>query len=298
MADASSGAPTFGEVSSAVASTAGGASDSSPTGDDAPSDVTDDMATTDAATTDAASTGAASTSTGEDTPSTASTRMTAVPLGTSEAPLGYWEYLPPGGASSPAPLLVFFHGASWMGDGSAAGLEALLDVGPPNLIAEDRWPDARPFVVLSPQYEGACSDPTDVDAFLRFAVATYHVDPDRIYLTGQSCGAMRSWAYLGESLDELVAAAVLISGNGVSAFESAGCELGRVAIWGLHNRDDPSVDEEGTVVPIEGLLGCAPPPDVQLTLYDDDPVHDAWTKTYDLSAGNDVFAWLLERTHR
>ena len=36
-----------------------------------------------------------------------------------------------------------------------------------------------------------------------------------------------------------------------------------------------------------------PPKEVKLTVYPDAD-HDAWTRTYDLSAGHDVYAWLLE----
>jgi len=37
-----------------------------------------------------------------------------------------------------------------------------------------------------------------------------------------------------------------------------------------------------------------PPKEVKLTVYPDAD-HDAWTRTYDLSAGHDVYAWLLEQ---
>src|SRR5690606_21026053 len=121
--------------------------------------------------------------------------------------------------------------------------------------------------------------------------------PTRIYHTGQSCGAIGSWNYLAEHFDEFVTAAVLISGDGKPAFETAGCDLGRVAIWALHNENDLSVNSSGSVVPIEGLLACDPPADAKLTIYPGASEHDAWTKTYDLSAGNDIYSWLLEHVH-
>ena len=39
------------------------------------------------------------------------------------------------------------------------------------------------------------------------------------------------------------------------------------------------------------------PNELELTIY---PAadHDAWTRTYDLSAGNDVYAWLLEHERK
>ena len=46
---------------------------------------------------------------------------------------------------------------------------------------------------------------------------------------------------------------------------------------------------------IDELRSCTDPaPDeLELTIYSDAD-HDAWTRTYDLSAGHDVFSWLLQ----
>lgn len=227
-----------------------------------------------------------------------SSRLTAVPVGSTEATLGYWEYLPPGYSDGPVPLLVFTHGAAWQGDGSEAALQDLLEVGPPNLINSDLWPNDRPFVVLSPQNpRSGCFDPNDIDDFYHYAVDSYDIDPNRIYHTGQSCGAVGAWGYLAAHLDEFVTAAVLIAGDGQDAFDQAGCELGRIAIWGFHNENDMTVPSTGTIEPINALLACSPVPDVQATIYPGESAHDAWTKTYDLSAGHDIYTWLLEHTH-
>ncbi len=231
-----------------------------------------------------------------DSPSNAaSSRFTAHPIGSGDANLGYWEYLPPSYPENPAPLMVFTHGAAWTGDGSESALQELLDVGPPNLIANDAWPNERPFIVLAPQNPGpGCFDPADIDAFIRYAIEHYSIDTQRVYLTGQSCGAIGAWGYLAEHLDETVVAAVLISGDGNDAFASAGCDLGRVALWGFHNAGDTTVPASGTIDPFTALLACDPTPDVKLTIYPDETAHDAWTKTYDLSAGHDIYTWLLE----
>ncbi len=228
-------------------------------------------------------------------PSTSSTRFRSVPVGTTDAMLGFWEYLPPNYDQTPAPLLIFTHGASWQGPGTEESLQELLEVGPPNLIGEGRWPDSRPFIVLSPQNpRSGCFDANDIRDFYTYALATYNVDETRLYHTGQSCGAIGAWNYLAANSNEHVVAAVLISGDGRDAFSQAGCELGKVAIWGLHNENDGSVPAAGTVEPLEALQNCSPTPDVKLTIYPGETAHDAWTKTYDLSAGNDVYSWLLQ----
>jgi len=302
--DASSGTSASGSEGSTTSANesstspeSAGTSTTESSSSDTSSSSTSSAEETEASTLGDTSEDAAETSATGDPDDPSSSRMTAVPLGTSAANLGYWEYLPPDYDEGSSPLLVFFHGAMWQGDGSETDLQALLDVGPPNLISTDAWPNDRPFVVLSPQYQGSCDDADAVATFLQFAVDTYDVDRARIYLTGQSCGAMRSWAYLGEHLDALVTAAVLISGDGRAAVDAAGCDLGRVSIWGFHNEEDGSVDADGTIVPIETLQQCEPTPDVELTIYPDATEHDAWTKTYDLSAGHDIYAWFLERSH-
>lgn len=217
------------------------------------------------------------------------------PAGTSAAELGYWEYLPPGYGETPLPLLVFTHGAAWTGAGDEAALPRLLEVGPPNLINTDAWPEQRPFIVLAPQNPGpGCFSAAAIDGFLRYAMETYEVDARRVYLTGQSCGAIGAWNYLAEHQDEIVNAAVLISGDGNDAWNAAECALGKVALWGLHNENDGTISASGTSGPIQALLECEPAPDARLTIYPDASEHDAWTKTYDLSAGNDIYAWLLE----
>jgi predicted peptidase len=217
--------------------------------------------------------------------------------------LGYWEYLPPNYGEAPLPLLVFTHGANWGGDGSLSTLETtLVDKNWPivNLIRDDRWPNERPFIVLAPQNpQSGCFRAEDIDAFYRYATEKYAVDPSRIYHTGQSCGAVGALNYLGEHVDEFVTAAVLIATAGANdGFSNAGCDLGRVSIWALHNELDATTGgAEPSVDLISSLLDCSPTPDAKLTVYPGETAHDAWTKTYDLSAGNDVFAWLLEHTH-
>jgi len=215
---------------------------------------------------------------------------------------GFWEYLPAGyGTGEKWPLMIFYHGLGENGDGSDAELDEVAKHGPPQLINDNNWPvpgsgagDA--FIVLSVQNsQEMCHLPDDMDAFLRWAVAEYDVDPDRIYLTGLSCGGIGIWEYLRERLgDELVAAVVPISGLGQDAWAAHECALGAVPIWAFHGVDDPLVDVSGTMIPIEGLAQCTDPMpvDAKMTLFEG-VAHDAWTATYNLSAGHDPYTWLL-----
>jgi hypothetical protein len=59
------------------------------------------------------------------------------------------------------------------------------------------------------------------------------------------------------------------------------------------------VPEKYIVNPLTKLKACTDPDPVELrlTVYPDAD-HDAWSRTYDLSAGKDVYAWLLSHERR
>ncbi|MCC6873135.1 MAG: hypothetical protein IT378_02410 [Sandaracinaceae bacterium] len=219
------------------------------------------------------------------------------PIGTTGAAQGYWEYLPAGyGAARPSPLLLFLHGLGENGDGGAE-LERVLAHGVPRLIAEDRWDDALPFVVLSPQHEGPrCHTAEGIRAVLEHALARYALDRSRLYATGLSCGGTGLWSYLAEDRDRFLAAAIPIAGDGRDAWARAGCALGRVPIWALHGEGDTIVPVAGTRVPIQGLRACEGAIEARMTIYPG-AGHDSWTRSYDGSAGHDLYAWLLEHVH-
>lgn len=212
---------------------------------------------------------------------------------------GYWEYLPPHyGNGGRYPLLVFWHGIGENGNGSMQELGKVPAAGPPMLIKQSKWPEDRKFVVLSPQHNGNnnCPNAAEITAFIAFAMGKYDVDPKRVYLTGLSCGAIGSWSYLGAHTNEVVAAAVLISGDGRGPFNQAGCALGKVPLWAFHGDMDPTVLPVGSTEPLGKLAMCQPAPvDAKLTIYPG-VAHSGWNQTYDLSAGHDIYTWMLSHT--
>lgn len=225
----------------------------------------------------------------------ASARHSARPLGSTGAAQGYYEYLPPGYSFAQRyPLLIFVHGLGENGNGGSQ-LSLVLRNGPPRLIDRNTWDASRPFVVLSPQHTGGgCTTSNEIDAFIRFALAEYAINPDRVYLTGLSCGAIGSWNYAGSFINADIAAMVPIAGNGSGAFNRAGCDLGALPIWAFHGDADTVVGPSGTTTPINNLLACDPAPaNVRMTIYPG-VGHDSWARTYDLSAGHDIYSWMLQ----
>lgn len=260
-------------------------------------------------------------------------RLTAHPIGTTASPLGYYEYLPPGyGQGLPKPLLIFLHGYGGFGDGTPAQLPNLInDAGIPSYIANNGWPADRPFVVLAPQhndipspaypyacegsFEGSCvmqqqhdygnplpagspcTGPSEVRAFLEYALAHYDVDPTRIYLTGLSCGGYGVWESLAQFGAGRIAAAVPIAGEGRPALRSAGCALASVPIWAFNGDADDVVNPAGSIDTIGALQTCPAPPrqDVRLTVYPGVD-HDSWDHAYSGSQGQDIYSWMLGYT--
>ncbi|HXI54786.1 MAG TPA: hypothetical protein VNO55_01920 [Polyangia bacterium] len=234
-------------------------------------------------------------------------RQMARPAGSTAAALGYHEYLPPGyGDGVKRPVLFFFHGVGENGNGTS-DLSRVTANGPPKLIAANQWPASRPFIVLSPQHRpsaGApdpiyigfdCWTPAEIHDFVAFALTTYQIDPHRVYLTGLSCGAMGSANYFKQyGGAQGVAAAALISGNASIFWPMPGCALvADVGFWAFHGDADTSVPIAGDNMALAHLTACPQPrKDVKYTVYPGGG-HDVWTRTYDLSAGNDVYAWLL-----
>ena len=142
--------------------------------------------------------------------STSSQRYT-LPSGRHDrVPAGVRRVRSPSYGQGASPLLVFLHGSGESGDGSADALALQAQQAIPRHIANDGWPDERPFVVLAPQHddtadgsdyehcddgafpgscfnttwhdlghpsEAGCFTPDEVRDFITYAVSAYDVDP-------------------------------------------------------------------------------------------------------------------------
>lgn len=183
------------------------------------------------------------------------------------------------------PLLIFLHGK---GEYSKNGTLSIYKNGTiPALIHEG---EDFPFVIAAPQIDTGRWDTDFVDEFIEYIIATYRIDQNRIYMTGNSLGGVGTWEYAGDYPDRL-AAMVPISGHG-DTLEV--CKIKDIPIWAFHNSEDNIVDTSGSIDMVDGINSCEPPGKNApiLTIYPEKG-HDAWIRTYDGTAGHDIYTWML-----
>lgn len=194
--------------------------------------------------------------------------------------LNYLVYLPADYASQERwPLLVFLHGAGERG----SDLEQVKRHGPPKLIAAGK---AFPMIVISPQCPaGTWWRTDDLIALLDEAQAKYHVDPDRIYVTGLSMGGFGTFALAAQIPDRL-AAIVPICGGGEAYWAD---RFAKLPTWVFHGEKDSVVPFDRSQKMVEALkrVGC----DVKFTAYPN-AGHDSWTEAYNTP---ELFEWILQQ---
>lgn len=195
--------------------------------------------------------------------------------------LPYLLFLPRGydAAREPWPLLLFLHGSGERGD----DLGRVKTHGPPKRV--ENWPDF-PFVLVSPQVSaGMAWDSAALASLLDELLATYHVDPDRVLVTGLSMGGHGAWRFATD-YPERVAAIAPVCGAGEPYRV---CRMKQVPVWAFHGALDTVVLPRTDEATVEALRTCGG--DVSYTVYPD-LGHDAWTRTYDDPA---LYDWLLRQ---
>ena len=192
--------------------------------------------------------------------------------------LNYLLFLPEGYDSSDKkwPLILFLHGGGERG----TDVEKVKATGLPKLLETKT---DLPFVVISPQSPRGWN--TDrLNALLDEVLATYKIDPDRVYLTGLSMGGAGSWG------SARLSGAIRRDRTDLRRWRSfPGEPPQRRAGLGIprrqgqnrprrpHRGDDQSAEE----------AGCDP----KLTIYPE-AGHDAWTETYN---NPELYKWFLEQ---
>jgi predicted peptidase len=186
-------------------------------------------------------------------------------------------YDPEGGKQWP--LILFLHGSGERGiDLKLVGVN-----GPARYFNGTR---EQPFVIISPQCPmGQWWDPVRLRHLLEEIMTNYHIDPDRVYLTGLSMGGFGSWDFATRE-PERFAALVPICGGGD---ERDVARIKNLPTWVFHGAKDE------TVLPDESYRMVGALRDqkgrVKFTLYPEAD-HNSWTVTYN---NPKLYEWMLQQ---
>jgi predicted esterase len=249
---------------------------------------------------------------------------------------GLIRWLPSDYVSNPTkkyPLIIYFHGAGAVGDGSATDLcKIFTDVSYtiPDRIERGEWNRTgtaasvtHEYLVIAPQY-ASYGDPylyaNETEQLINYLIANYRVDTARIYLTGMSTGANQVIDYLSSSQARAsrIAAASFASLCFPTNLSSAGTTLGpanvangRVATWFTHCTAEVTgvcgiASPTGWVDGINSNSPVRPPRFTQISSGSPDTLnncrgfaHDTWTAMYSpnfapTDGGPNFYNWALQ----
>lgn len=205
------------------------------------------------------------------------------------------------------PVILFLHGA---GERGSDGLKPTqVGVGTAIRMDRDRFPAIAVFPQVSP--EGAwVGDMARVASLaLDLAIAEFHGDPERIYLTGISMGGYGTW-YMGFDAPERFAALVPVCGGIVpppgrpllrqlpatagaaDPYAAAASRLKEVPAWVFHGAEDAVIPASESRRIVEALKKAGG--DVRYTEYKD-VEHNSWDRAY---AEPELWTWLFAQRRR
>lgn len=213
---------------------------------------------------------------------------------------GFWEYLPRNyntDVNTKYPLLIFIHGAGEQGSvQDETTINLVLRGGPPRLIRNGNFPDSFlvgnqwfKFIVISPQIKNGISgvtstiQPSTIEAVIQYAITTYRVDANRIYLCGLSMGGGATWDYAGSSFDAArkLAGIIVAAGAGdLSAEEATNIAEADLPVLATHNINDNVIAASRTVANIDQLNTLSPAP-LPKAVYWETGGHNVWGRTYE-----------------
>ncbi|RYG01586.1 MAG: hypothetical protein EOO02_12445, partial [Chitinophagaceae bacterium] len=220
---------------------------------------------------------------------------------------GYYEYLPEGYSSSQSyPLLIAVHGIGELGNGTSQ-IGKVLNNGVFRYIKTGQFPKSFnvngsnfKFIVIAPQFKKWPS-PLDVNKIIDYAVKTYKVDQNRIYVTGLSMGGGVTWDYAANQAGYASRLAAIVPVCGAS-FNDIGRSNrladSKIPVWATHNSNDPTVTVGNTNGYISQILRRNPSAPVKKSIFYNFS-HDAWTTTYNPAwreNGKNVYEWMLQYT--
>ncbi len=207
----------------------------------------------------------------------------------------YAVYLPPGYDRQRAwPCIVFLNGSGECGtDGEKP---TRMGLGPALLAHPERWP----FVVLLPQKPRDDEEWVEhedlVFAALQAARKAWHIDPDRVALTGISQGGYGAWLIAARHPDQW---SCLVPVCGYGRAHTTASRIWKLPIWAFQGLKDDIVDPREPQAIVAAVrerqkaagLAEGGPGWARLTLYPDQG-HGCWDAAYGDSS---LAAWMLEQ---
>ncbi|WP_100899512.1 dienelactone hydrolase family protein [Nostoc flagelliforme] len=141
------------------------------------------------------------------------------------------------------PTILFLHGAGQRG----SNLDDVKKYGVPKIVEQQA---DFPFIVISPQSpRGEYWNVERLSILLDQVIASYPVDPDRLYLTGLSMGGYGTW-HLAAAQPERFAAIAPICGGGNP---QAARNLKNLPVWAFHGAKDNVVPLSESEIMVSAL---------------------------------------------
>ena len=171
----------------------------------------------------------------------------------------YRLYVPPNyNAMQKYPLVIWLHGSDAIGTDNLKQITGYNDGG--TRVWTTHWKDFPALVIAPQSYERYWSlQPSPLPAEEPLIMKTvaaleeeFGVDPNRIYLTGQSMGGFGVWAFL-ERRPDFYAAAIVLCGPASSGMISEAHTIARVPVWVFQGAKDDVVSAENARSMIESL---------------------------------------------
>jgi len=221
--------------------------------------------------------------------------------------LNYLLHLPAGYADTTEryPLLIFLHGIGENGNGSEKAIQRVAVHGPFRSMREGAWDASLPLIVAGPQLGRLRLwwPRKKVVAVMDDLLASYRVDPRRVYLSGLSIGGRAAWE-IAETAPERIAA-IIPAGSWADDLRRECAELDHLGVWAFHGERDRWIWLRRGRKPVDAMNGCEQPPHApaHLTVLADTS-HGHWDLVYENRHGDhnagadgreytDIYRWLL-----
>jgi len=175
------------------------------------------------------------------------------------------------------PLVIFLHGSGEGGE----DLSVLRHQGLPKLVAQGQ---KFPFILVSPQAPTGYLLGTQIIEVLDEVEAKYHVDADRVYLTGLSMGGNGTWFTALEFPDRF-AAIVPIAATGDPG---GAARLRKLPTWYFMGGKDTNVTPGRAQQMVQAMKVAEVP--FHFTLYPEAGHVETWEKAY---ADPSLYEWML-----